>query len=273
MSKFNITKLRQVLNCPTSPKRTKHAKKRPKYRQKKKSRKHPVLDNKTNRGGLNTIIRASLFRFINEKLYSCSSYDAQTLFAEDRDAFNIYHEGYRQQLSKWPDDPLTWAKDIILSESGIRNVPCSVADLGCGDGRLALMLPRHRVYSFDLVALNERVTACDISHTPLGNGEVDFAVFCLSLMGTNCRDFVYEANRILKPEGILLIVDVASRFDGNVKTFLRSLKRFGFTKEFAEFTKDTYFFRARLRKVSDCTSKPVSKLPSFHLKPCVYKKR
>lgn len=34
--------------------------------------------------------------------------------------------------------------------------------------------------------------------TPLSNGSVDLAVFCLALMGTNCNEFIAEANRVLK---------------------------------------------------------------------------
>ncbi len=73
-----------------------------------------------------------------------------------------------------------------------------IADFGCGDARLARALPTLRVHSFDFVALNERVTECDMAKTPLKPGTVDIAVFCLSLMGTNLRDYLKEANRVLK---------------------------------------------------------------------------
>ena len=33
----------------------------------------------------------------------------------------------------------------------------TVADLGCGDAKIALTLPAGRVHSFDLVAVNDRV--------------------------------------------------------------------------------------------------------------------
>lgn len=72
-----------------------------------------------------------------------------------------------------------------------------IADLGCGDARLAQSVTQ-KVHSFDLVSLNPNVTACDMSHTPLLTANVDVAVFCLSLMGTNLKDYIIEANRILK---------------------------------------------------------------------------
>ncbi|VDN43185.1 unnamed protein product [Dibothriocephalus latus] len=92
-------------------------------------------------------------------------------------------------------------------------------------------------------------------------------------MGTNCRDFIYEANRILKMNGLLLLVEVASRFACPVKDFLKRLKSFGFKIAAFEITKDTYFVRARLVKFKDLSCSPVSSLPDLQLDPCLYKKR
>lgn len=72
-----------------------------------------------------------------------------------------------------------------------------VADFGCGEARLAESISQ-KCYSFDLVAANNRVIACNMAHTPLAADSVDVAVFCLSLMGTNLKDFLLEANRVLK---------------------------------------------------------------------------
>lgn len=72
-----------------------------------------------------------------------------------------------------------------------------IADLGCGDAKLAKSVPQ-KVHSFDLVAANDLVVACDMSQIPLGNESVDVVVFCLSLMGNNIREYLFEANRILK---------------------------------------------------------------------------
>lgn len=73
-----------------------------------------------------------------------------------------------------------------------------VADFGCGDAKLAQAFPEIKIHSFDLIAVNQYVTACDMAHTNLANGSVDIAIFCLSLMGTNLQSFIKEANRVLK---------------------------------------------------------------------------
>ena len=51
-----------------------------------------------------------------------------------------------------------------------------------------------------------------MTHTSLEPSSVDIAVFCLSLMGTNLRDYIKEANRVLKDGGVLKIAEVESRF-------------------------------------------------------------
>jgi len=153
-------------------------------------------------------LKASRFRYLNELLYTQVRISwegvfksffqpgskSNKMFRADRPAFKTYHEGYMDQLAKWPSDPL---EPIVIALMKRSDSPI-VADFGCGEARLAQSVPHLRVHSFDFVALNERVTECDMANTPLENGSVDVAVFCLSLMGTNLKDFLREANRVLK---------------------------------------------------------------------------
>ena len=50
-------------------------------------------------------LRGSRFRILNEKLYTGSSEDTLELFRSDPEAFEEYHEGYREQMSDWPENP------------------------------------------------------------------------------------------------------------------------------------------------------------------------
>lgn len=85
------------------------------------------------------------------------------LFKEDPKAFEVYHTGFQQQLAQWPDDPLSWILNY-LNEIPI-DKKIRIADMGCGDARLALGVKgSKKVYSFDLVAVNSRVTVCDMAH-------------------------------------------------------------------------------------------------------------
>lgn len=101
---------------------------------------------------------------------------------------------------------------------------CHVADLGCGDAQLAASLlptssPKDlnlRVHSFDLAKgdgpHSELVTVADSSKLPLGDGDVDVAICCLSLMGTNWVDVVEEVGRVVRAGGEVWVAEIRSRF-------------------------------------------------------------
>ncbi|GAB0489337.1 hypothetical protein MMPV_000555 [Pyropia vietnamensis] len=174
------------------------------------------------------------FRILNESLYTSTGAAAFASLSAAPELYAAYHAGFAAQAATWPANPLD---AIIRWLRGPGREAGAVADFGCGDARLAAEVassPGKRgkyskggarkgggadcslgrvVHSFDLVATNDRVTACNMAATPLANASVGVAVFCLSLMGTNYMDYLAEAARVLSPGGWLLIAEVASRFD------------------------------------------------------------
>jgi len=148
------------------------------------------------------------FRFLNETLYSQPGAASLAMMRADPAQFTAYHAGYRAQVAGWPENPL----DRIIAEVRKGSPRAVVADLGCGEARLAASVP-NLVHSFDLVAASSRVTACDIADLPLEAASVDIAVFCLSLMGTDFLSFLREAARVLRAGGRLIIAEVKSRFE------------------------------------------------------------
>ena len=58
-------------------------------------------------------LKSSRFRFLNEKLYTQSGQESYKMFKNDTEGLNTfktYHEGYAEQVRKWPIDPL----DLII---------------------------------------------------------------------------------------------------------------------------------------------------------------
>uniref|UniRef100_A0A7M4FHP2 Ribosomal RNA-processing protein 8 n=1 Tax=Crocodylus porosus TaxID=8502 RepID=A0A7M4FHP2_CROPO len=104
---------------------------------------------------------------------------------------------------------------------------------------------------------------------PLGDASVDVAVFCLSLMGTNLREILEEANRLLRPGGTLLVAEVASRFP-DVRTFVGAVTQLGF-KIVSKDLANNFFYFFEFSK----TGRPHAgaTLPGLQLRPCLYKKR
>jgi len=211
------------------------------------------------------------FRMLNEKLYTCTGKEALEYFKEDPELFNVYHAGYQEQMSHWPEQPV----NIIIEWLKDHSPSLVVADFGCGDARLAKNV-KNKVFSFDLVANDPSVIACDMSKTPLDSSVIDVAVFCLSLMGTNLASFLKEAHRVLKPCGWLLIAEVKSRFDPNTggadpKKFSKAVCELGFTSVFKDFSNKMFILLYFKKKDKQTSNRKEIEWPE--LKPCLYKRR
>ncbi|KAL2109226.1 hypothetical protein VUR80DRAFT_2813 [Thermomyces stellatus] len=202
---------------------------------------------------LQAAMRAKLiparFRHLNETLYTRPSEEAFKLFEESPEMFDEYHAGFRQQVEVWPENPVDGYIEAVRTRGAVgapienpkdkkhgkgRKEPqagpssvaplprtkgiCTIADLGCGDARLATVLNpetdklRLKILSYDLQSPNPLVTRADIASLPLPDASVNVAIFCLALMGTNWLSFIEEAHRILHWKGELWVAEIKSRF-------------------------------------------------------------
>ncbi|EME43814.1 hypothetical protein DOTSEDRAFT_171685 [Dothistroma septosporum NZE10] len=181
------------------------------------------------------------FRHLNQTLYTEPSAKALELFAQNPEMFEDYHLGFRQQVQVWPQNPVDTFISTIRAHGKKRKgsaaepdasvngditaLPrtqgtCIIADIGCGDARLAQTLKdsgdgqklQLKVLSYDLHSPSKLVTKADASSLPTADGSVDIAIFCLALMGTNWITFIEEAYRILHWKGELWIAEIKSRF-------------------------------------------------------------
>lgn len=207
---------------------------------------------------------AAHFRWINEQLYTVTGGQAKDMFDEDPNLFEVYHKGFTTQTIKWPTNPV----DRVIAY--VRTLPSSyvIADFGCGEAKLAQSVP-NTVHSFDLVAANEHITACDMANVPLLKSSVDVCVFCLSLMGTNVSDFIKEARRVLKNNGRLKVCEIASRFTAEDE-FVRRVEKYSF-KLLSKMSFSKLFLDFEFKAVAQTKSR--TKLPDIDLKPCIYKRR
>ncbi len=134
-----------------------------------------------------------------------------------------YHTLYREARKDWAVVP--YEEMIRWCQQRIGYV---IGDFGCGEAKLAeAVSDRHIVHSFDHIAVNENVVACDMAHVPLDDETLDVAIFSLSLMGANFSDYLREAHRTLKLDGQLHIIEATSRFTDR-EQFTKALKEFGF---------------------------------------------
>ena len=133
-----------------------------------------------------------------------------------------YHTLYAEKRKNWEEIPYVEIAKLIKRKDFL------VADWGCGENLLQKEIPENKVLAFDHVAIDEAVTACDISNLPLKNDAV--AVFSLSLMGSNYEDYIREAHRILKTMGFIFIAEPQAKWEGKQNELELLMLGIGFNK-------------------------------------------
>ncbi|CCJ31191.1 unnamed protein product [Pneumocystis jirovecii] len=214
------------------------------------------------------------FRMINEHLYNITGKEALEFFKKYPGIYKQYHIGFQNQVSSWPENPVNlMIKKLNLYIQKTKKLMIKVADLGCGDAKIAKAMkniPNIKIYSYDLVSENPFVVACDMSTLPLIDSIIDIAIFCLSLMGTNYIDFLKEAWRVLKINGELWIVEIKSRFtDNKGNAFCTALTSLGFS--LIETDVSNKMFMCLYFKKNDKIDN--KKDFGILLKSCIYKRR
>ena len=163
------------------------------------------------------------FGKMNNRWYAAASAATHERLVNNPEEWGHYHTMYRQLRETWTVVPFKEEARWLSERDGL-----VVGDFGCGEALLATEAgERHTIHSFDHVAIDKRVIACDIAHVPLEDQSLDLAVFCLSLMGNNFTDYIREAQRCLRLDGMLHIWEAASYFD-DVPAFCKALGKLGF---------------------------------------------
>lgn len=219
-------------------------------------------------------LQGARFRSINEHLYTHTSQDALDMIQKEPQLFDEYHNGFRQQVLKWPKNPVNRIAELLLGTKGKKGsldvraarIPGAlIVDMGAGEAGLARALAPHgfHVLSYDLVDTPDgwvrRADAAAVGALPLPGtaaplglvwkdagpspAMVDVVVFCLSLMGTNWVDMLTEAWRILRPGGELLVAEVTSRLSSSADfgPFTDMVRTLGFDLDGQDTTNSTYF--------------------------------
>ncbi len=135
-----------------------------------------------------------------------------------------YHRLRREAMKEWAEVPYEYIASKIKNKRQI------VGDFGCGDNHMKTHIPNNKVYSFDHIAWDDTVIACDMAHTPLEDESIDIAVFSLALWGCNYEDYFKEAYRVLTFDGLMYIAEPSSSYTDEEKMeLINMLRRNGFT--------------------------------------------
>jgi SAM-dependent methyltransferase/ribosome modulation factor len=159
----------------------------------------------------------------------------------------VLHRRYKRLTSKnlqkeFQDTPELWHKYHAISEENEKSFPDEgiprncvikeineikgkrtrlVVDMGCGKAHIAdhfINDKRFIFINYDHVSCKENVLVQDISNLPLEDHSVEICILCLAMWGSNCRDYVREAYRILESGGKLYIMEPTKRWTNAVTT-------------------------------------------------------
>jgi SAM-dependent methyltransferase len=152
-----------------------------------------------------------------------------------------YHRQYRESRKSWSVIPY----EEIIKRIKQLSPRLQIGDFGCGEAKIMEAIGTQRVYSFDHVAINDKVTTCDMKKVPLADEALDVAVFSLSLMGKNWHDYIKEAKRCLVTNGILIIAETTKSLKGRLSILRDAIKAEGFEIYNDEERGDFTFIEAR----------------------------
>ena len=163
----------------------------------------------------NTTRKNSDYQDLGRKMSTQKSTTTSEMFQTTPDLWHTYHEsrdfsfkGYDEQT----EIPINKILNYVKTKS---NRKLRVLDLGCGRNVISEHFKEHtkiNVTGYDHISYNNSI-ACDISHLPNDNESVNMCIFSQSLMGSNWKEYLQEAKRVLTYCGEMIISESSERYD------------------------------------------------------------
>ena len=168
--------------------------------------------------------RESIISDFNRRGKICNSRRFHKEITENPKEWFEYHKARHENMKTWNEIPYEYIASQIKNKNRV------VADFGCGENLMKNLIPQNKVYSFDHIAIDDSVIACDMAHTPLEDNSIDIAVFSLALWGTNYEEYFKEAYRVLTYDGLMYIAEPLKSYNQERRNeLLDMLKQNGFT--------------------------------------------
>lgn len=168
--------------------------------------------------------KLSIISEFNRRGKATNSHRFHTEITERPEDWFEYHRARRESMQTWNEIPYEYIASKIKNKNRV------VADFGCGENLMKTFIPNNKVYSFDHIAIDDTVIACDMAHTPLEDESIDIAIFSLALWGSNFEDYFKEAYRLLNYDGLMYIAEPTKSYNEEQKEeLIGKLKRNGFT--------------------------------------------
>ena len=156
---------------------------------------------------------------LHQKYKTMTSQNLHNLFKNDKKKWEEYHSISKSNEETFPTDSIPRNVIINYLENNIPSEnPKVVADLGCGYAEISQHFKdskKFTFHNFDHVSTSEFVEERDIENTKLKDYSVNIVILSLAMWGSNCKNYLTEAYRILDEGGTLLIIEPSKRWISN----------------------------------------------------------
>ena len=152
---------------------------------------------------------------LHQRYKTLNSQNLNKEFKEKPELWHKYHEISEENEKSFPKEDIPRNRIIQeLDEIKTKRTKL-IVDMGCGKAQIAQHFKDDKRFSFtnyDHVSSNDTVISQDISQIPLEDHSVEICILSLAMWGSNCHDYVKEANRILESNGKLYIMEPTKRW-------------------------------------------------------------
>jgi ribosomal RNA-processing protein 8 len=152
---------------------------------------------------------------LHQRYKTLSSQNLHQEFNRTPDIWHKYHEIAEENEKSFPEDEIPRNR-VIQELNKIKTKRTKrVVDMGCGKAQIAQYFatdPRFQFINYDHISSNDTVESCDIANTPLEDDSTEICILSLAMWGSNCRQYIQEASRILESGGKLYIIEPTKRW-------------------------------------------------------------
>lgn len=161
----------------------------------------------------------SEYQELTKKMSTQKSATTNDMFEKRPDLWHQYHDSRDFSFKGYDKQEETPVNKIINYLNNKSNVKLRIADLGCGRNLIKENFKankKFKITGYDYISFNESV-ACDITNLPDEDESLDICIFSQSLMGSNWKEYINEAIRVLRYNGEMIISESIERYDIIIK--------------------------------------------------------
>ena len=157
----------------------------------------------------------SQLSLLHKKYKTCTSDNLNHTFKENPQLWEDYHRIAEENEKSFPEEGIPRNRIIEELKQIKTKRTKKVVDMGCGKGFISKYFKDDKRFEFtnlDHISSDDTIISCDISNTEFEDDEVEICILSLAMWGSNCREYITEAYRILESGGRLYIIEPTKRW-------------------------------------------------------------